>query len=123
LVKSLPHHPSWYGFVEQELHLNIGKEPTGFDQHRLYTGIGKKFSAYCTVEGGYQWIYANTSASNNEQNIHMALIQVLLQTPTVFKKASTSTGSNTLFQPEERKPQPTEPHLESLPTVSPLNDY
>ncbi|MDH4378985.1 MAG: DUF2490 domain-containing protein [Vampirovibrionales bacterium] len=118
----VPKHPRWYGFAEQELHLNIGKEQAGFDQHRLYTGIGKQLTSYCSIEGGYQWIYTNTSNPNNQQNVHVAIVQVLLQTPTLFKKPSTSTRITGPNQPKEEAPI-TDRNPSIIPSASPFNDY
>lgn len=122
LARPVPRHPNWYGFVEQELHVNVGKQDTGFDQHRLYAGVGKKLSSYCTIEGGYQWIYANTSSPNNEQHLHMAMIQVLLQTPILFKKPKIL-NEPSAGVPHEEEPVPVMNKDDQPVFASPANDY
>ncbi|MFN8615030.1 MAG: DUF2490 domain-containing protein [Vampirovibrionales bacterium] len=92
LTRALP--KQLYTFAEQELLMNVGRHQTGFDQHRLFVGLGRHWGgqqprdAKFSLETGYQWIYANTSNPANTLHAHVWMVQGVLQTPRIFSSAN-----------------------------------
>ncbi|MBX9878443.1 MAG: DUF2490 domain-containing protein [Candidatus Obscuribacterales bacterium] len=54
---------NWYLAGSNELFINLNSLQTdiksGFDQNRLYAGVGRNISKHTSVELGYQWQYVN----------------------------------------------------------------
>lgn len=67
---------AWSFIVNDELHINFGKQIVNnyFDQNRLFAGVKYQLSEQNNLQFGYANVFVQTAAGNKYRNIHTARI-------------------------------------------------
>ena len=70
---------AWSVIINDELHINFGKQIVNnyFDQNRFFTGLKYQLSEQNNLQFGYANIFVQTAAGNKYRNIHTARVLFL----------------------------------------------
>ncbi|XVJ51203.1 MAG: DUF2490 domain-containing protein [Vampirovibrio sp.] len=79
---SIPQHPKWYGFLQNELIVNANtsspNNKAGWNQNGSYLGVGRHLTAHVNAELGYMALLQHqANGSTRLENVFMVTLSVL----------------------------------------------